>query len=504
MFKEKFAMLKSSFVVSAISTFSTLFAFAAQLILAKSFGASIEMDAYFAAIAIPLTLIRFLSLPLQFVFVPMYKDIEQKKGQKEASNFYSLFFWGFMAFFLAISALVFVFAKPLSNAVVAGAVGSTKDLTASLLRILAFYIFFAGLYYTTQVLHIVKKSFNAPYMANALSSLTIVLYTYFFIKDQGIYAAVYGLLLGAMAELFVNLAFMPEKITTKLTIDKKLVVRFLKLFLPFSVGVMVYKSTPVIERYFASFLSNGDISVLGYANKILESVVGFLATGLSLVLLPVTSELTAKNQQKDLSNIFSWGVRTIGLLVVPVIFYLAFFSKPFISAIFERGNFTPEATSKLGGVMVFYLGSLLALSLGNQLTNIFYANKKHMTVVWINVILMPIYVGLLWFLSGRYGIAGIAVSYSAITVLTIVLFTYFIRPLISIDFKDIALAYGKFVVAAAVMAVVLVLSNGFLTSFNSSLITLGGQAALGAVSYVAVLYFLKTKEVLTVLRNIKI
>lgn len=504
MFKEKFAMLKSSFVVSVISTFSTLFAFAAQLILAKSFGAAIEMDAYFAAIAIPLTLIRFLSLPLQFVFVPMYKEIEEKKGAKEAGNFYSLFFWGFAAFFLAIGVVVFFFSQPLSNAVVAGAVESTKILTSNLLKVLAFYIFFAGLYYTTQALHIVKKSFNAPYLANAASSLTIVLYTFFFIKSQGIYAAVYALLLGAMAEMTINLLFMPERIRTKLNVDRHLVLKFLKLFIPFSLGVMVYKSTPVIERYFASFLSSGDISVLGYANKILESVVGFLATGLSLVLLPVTSEMTAKNQHKDLSNIFSWGVRTIGLLVVPVIFYLAFFSKPFIAAIFERGNFTPEASLKLGGVMVFYLGSLLALSLGNQLTNIFYANKKHMTVVWINVILMPVYVGLLWFLSERYGIAGIASAYSIITLLTIALFSYYIRGLIRINWGDIFEAYGKFIVSSAVMAFVLVASNNFLTSFGSSLITLGGQAALGALSYFAVLYLLKTKEVLTVIRNIKI
>lgn len=504
MFKEKFAMLKSSFIVSIISTFSTLFAFIAQLILAKSFGASIEMDAYFAAIAIPLTFIRFLSVPLQFVFVPMYKEVEEKKGYKESLNFYSLFFWGFLFFFLITGVLVYIFNLPLSELIVAGATKNTKILTADLLKVLAFYIFFAGLYFTTQALHIVKKSFNTPYFANAISSLTIFLYTYFFISSQGIYAAVYGLLLGAVLEFLVNFIFLPQKIILRVHFDKQLIINFLRLFVPFSLGVVVYKSTPIIERYFASFLSKGDISVLGYANKIIESVVGFLATGLSLVLLPITSELSAKDENKGLSNIFSWGIRAVGFLVMPVLFYLGFFSKFFISAIFERGNFTPGTSNKLGGVMIYYIGAIFALSLGNQITNIFYSKKKHMKVVFINVILMSIYILLLWLLSKHYGIIGIASAYSIITITTIILFVINLLPLLSVNWKEILQAYFKFFISSLIMALVLILINPYLSALGHTLLIIITQGIIGFSSYLILLYILKAKELLTIIKNIKI
>ncbi len=504
MLKEKFAMLKSSFIVSLISTFSTLFAFAAQLILAKNFGASIEMDAYFAAIAIPLTFIRFLSLPLQFVFVPMYKDVEEKKGTKESTNFYRLFFWGFLVFFMVIGIVVFIFSNQLSQIIVPGAVRNTKILASNLLQILSIYIFFAGIYFTTQALHIVKKSFNVPYFANAVSSLTIVLYTYFFIGRQGIYAAVYGLLLGAILEFLINFVFLPIKVLSKFYFDKALAFKFLKLFLPFSLGVIVYKSTPIIERYFASFLSSGDISILGYANKILESIVGFLATGLSLVLLPVTSELSAKNENEGLSSIFSWGIRVVGFLVLPVLFYLGFFSKPFITAIFERGNFTQETSLKLGGVIVYYLGSLFALSMGNQITNIFYAKKKHMTVVWINVILMPIYILLLWIFSRNFGISGIASAYSIITLLTISLFIINLLPILKINWGEIISAYLKYFIASIIMIVTLLTVKASYFNISNSLIIIAFQGLTGGIIYVSVLYLLKTKELLSVIKNIKI
>lgn len=498
----KIGLLKSAFFISFFSTISTVLAFLVQLILAKKFGAQLQMDAYFTAIGIPATIMKFLGAPLNFAFTPAYKEVEATIDKKKALHFYASVFWIYCLFFLLLATITFIYAQPISRIIIAGASKTTINLTSNLLRVVAFYIFFLGLYFTTQTLHITKQSFFIPFLSNTISTLIIVTYTYLFLPIQGIYAAVYGLALGALAESIINILFLPENIFFLPKFDKKVFIKFLQLFLPLGIGSIIYKSTPVIDRYFASFLSHGDISVLGYGLKFLESIVGFLATGLSVVLLPISSQYTAEKDQEGLAGIFSWGVRATGFLVIPTICYLLFYSHTLIAALFQRGNFTAQATDKVATVLMVYSGALFALSLGGQFTNIFYAKKRHLQVVIINIILIPLYILSLSILSRLYGVYGIALAYTLNTLTTVIVFIFFIRKLITINWTQIGTSYGKFLLAAVGMAIALIIITPIQQVISIPLLFVLIQTTIAGITYVCILYALKTNELLMVINSI--
>lgn len=503
MFKDKIKLLRSSFFVSAFTTFSTIFAFLVQLILAKEFGADFQMDAYFAAVAIPMLLVKLLGTPLSTVFVPLYKNVKYKENKAKTDAFYSSLFIGFFVFYLIIAAFIFISAFFIARWLIPGASYTTIQLTASLLRIAAFYLFFLGLYFTTQTLHIAEDSFFFPYLGNAFSSFSLITYTFVMIPYQGIYAPVYGLLLGAIIEFVISYFSLPRKINWRFQFDKDIYRSFLKLFLPLGIGSLIYKSTPVIDKYFASFLLNGDISVISYGQRFLESLNGFLAMGFSVVMLSVSSRLAAKKETGNFNNTLSWSIRATGLLIIPVCFYLAFFGTDLIKALFQRGQFTPELSLRVGQILAIYSIALFGLGLSSQLTNIFYAKKKHLKLVLINLMMMAPYIILVKFFSERWGTNGIGFAYAIQTSSITLIYIFWSFRYLRHHFPEMIVSFTRFTISSLLMIATIWLVKNILPDNFNSLTLLLLETLVGFVTYTFWLYVFKAKEVLALIHGLQ-
>src|SRR5690606_10929182 len=162
--------LYSAFSISFFSIAATVIGFIIQLFLAKTFGASYEMDAYFAVITFPLILVTFIGTPLNSVFIPLFKDASHKNEQ-EAGIFFSTVFWLFTGLMIFFSALFWFFSYPIASGMLAGSHIDTIQLATVLLKPVSIYLFFFCMFYVVQALHIAKNRYSFPYISYFIGSV---------------------------------------------------------------------------------------------------------------------------------------------------------------------------------------------------------------------------------------------------------------------------------------------------------------------------------------------
>ena len=80
---------KSAVILMIITLISKVTGFLRDIILAKSFGASIITDAYITALNIPVVLFTGISASLGTTYIPMFFKIKTEKGQDEVNKFTS-------------------------------------------------------------------------------------------------------------------------------------------------------------------------------------------------------------------------------------------------------------------------------------------------------------------------------------------------------------------------------------------------------------------------------
>ena len=112
------------------------------------------------------------------------------------------------------------------------------------------------------------------------------------------------------------------------------------LFLPYAAGLSLNQLNPVISRMLGSFLEEGSISVLNYANRIVQLPLGLFVIAISQAVLP---RLSRAQNPVECATIIGEAVRFALFIVAPATLGLILISDEFVHLIFVRGAFGAQA-----------------------------------------------------------------------------------------------------------------------------------------------------------------
>lgn len=226
---------------------------------------------------------------------------------------------------------------------------------------------------------------------------------------MGVYSLVFGLLL---SQLFIFLVFVIpffKKYKFSITFDKEVISAINKV-VPLIFSSIFSKSNIIVDRFFASSLNPGSISVLQYGEKIIKIISGLVLKGLSLVTLRKFSLL--ENDPKQFLKLFYLLNKSIIFIIFPIAFSIFFFADDALNFIDYSENIEFEDISKLYLVIISLLGLLIGGSLSTTITNAFYAKGLTMLISKFNVILQIIGILLKIFLFYKIGFWGLPIALS--------------------------------------------------------------------------------------------
>jgi putative peptidoglycan lipid II flippase len=385
---EKAQIVRRTGTVGGLTFVSRIFGLVRDVIIAYVFGAHMAADAFFVAFRIPNLLRRFFAEgALTISFVPVFSDY-LRRDPKEAKKVVELCF-SLLAVILLVVVVVGIIAAPWIVKAIAYGFAEAPDkyaLTVSMTRMMFPYIFFVSLAALGMGVLNSLKHFAAPAAAPILFNLGLIVGALFLtgILEPPVNGLAIGVLLGGLMQLAIHLPFMKSlHVMPRWNWQPRhpAIKRILPLMLASAYGAAVYQINVLVITFLASFLEEGSVSWLWYADRVMEFPLGIFGISMATVLLPTLSDHASTGAREKMREALDYGLRMTFFLTIPAMAGLIVLSQPIVRILFERGHFLAYATEQTGEALIFFALGLPAIAAVRIMTNAFFAIKDSKTPV---------------------------------------------------------------------------------------------------------------------------
>lgn len=411
-------LVKAMATVAGMTGLSRIAGFTRDILTAALLGAGPVADAFFIALKLP-NLFRRITAEGAFSvsFVPLYTKTLENEGEESAQNFAGN---AFMVMLTLLSGFVLICLALMPYVLYLIAPGFSDDpqrydMAVEFSRITFPYLLFMSL---TALLGGVLNAHNrfapfafVPTLFN-LSLITALLLSSYF--PTGGHAMSWGLL----AAGFLQLAFLwgcMRRAGLKIKLarpdfkDAK-IKRVFRLMGPGLIGAGVVQINLFADIMIASFLQEGSISYLYYADRLNQLPLGVVGIAVGTALLPMLSRAMTRDEPGEAIDLFNRALEYCLLLALPAAIALAVMPQTLITVLFERGAFTSADSTATATVLMFYAIGLPAYIATKVFSTAHWARHDTKTPVKISILGVVLNIIIALSLIKWLGVAGIALA----------------------------------------------------------------------------------------------
>lgn len=425
----KSSILKKTSQVSGLTLISRIFGVAREVLMIRYLGAGTMAEAFITAFKLPNALRKvFAEGALSVAFIPTLVKLVREKGKEEASSLMMLAFLLFEGIVLLLCTLIMWQAPLVVSCLVPGWTAEKMAYVVPLLRILMPFIFFlSSSALLTGALQSVNHFFVPAFSPILLNSIFIggimvcmhfslpVTYLCYFI----IFAAFITFLGHVVA--YLQLQFSFARISKESWTQ---IWSVLLKFFPCMLTVSFFELMLLISTSFASYLPEGSIALIYYANRFMGIPLGVFATAFSTILLPHFSRV-ATYAPKRLSFYFLETTKFICWITIPASALMIFFAdKIFLTF---SSKFTPDQATLGAHILIAYVMGLFVFSLNKILPNIYYAHHVTWIPAAVSLFAGAVNIGLDLALMHFFQAVGLALSYTIAATLQVCILVYLLK-----------------------------------------------------------------------------
>lgn len=388
----KFSRLsKVSLLLASFFFLDKVLAFVRQVLIARQFGLSPELDAFNVANNVPDLLFALISGgALAIAFIPVLSEVLTRSGQKPAWLLFSRV--ANLAFLVTVglALIVAVFAAPMVKAefgIAPGFSSEQQHLVINLMRLnlIATIIFsisglvMAGLQANQHFLlpamaplfynigQIFGVTILSPGQGYSIAGITLPAF------GLGVQGLVYGVILGAVLHLCIQLPGLAKyhfRWSASLNLRNAEVVKVLRLMGPRLLTMFFIQLIFLIRDNLASRLAAGAVTSLTYGWMIQQVPETLIGTAIGTALLPTLSEHFTREDRRAFSETIEKAFKVLLAFTLPVAAAFSFGLKPLLGLAFDFGE---SGTSLLNWVTAAFMLGLFGHSLKEVSARAFYA-----------------------------------------------------------------------------------------------------------------------------------
>jgi putative peptidoglycan lipid II flippase len=481
-----------------------------EIVAASRFGVTGPMSAFTIAYQVPNVLrALFAEGPLQAGFVPVFTELLERGERREAFRVASAVFWLICLVMGALTA-VFVLVAPVVMPLVAPGFHNDpylRHLTTHLAQLLFLTVPLLGLSGLIVGMLYSFDHFGAPAIAplawNVVVIACLIALPPLFSADHRIYAYAIGVLGGTVVQLLLPIPWLRGRgggFTFSLDWRNVHVRRVLKLMLPVTIALGIVSLNLLVDSFFGTFVSDQAPAAIERGFRLAQVPQGLFSVAIATILFPTLARHAVRGERDQLRARMANGVRQICLLLIPAAGLMIVLAVPATRLVYQRGEFTPEATHLVSQAILFWALTLPFEGMSLLYSRTFFSLQR----TWITTPLAVANLGLnalvALVLHGPFGISGVVLGTVAGTALMTLLQMWILRRALGgIEGRATLNAVARMLVAAAALAGVsygvwYALDSALGRSLAAQITSLASGIVAGLAVYVAAVFVLHVPE----------
>jgi putative peptidoglycan lipid II flippase len=469
-----------------------------QIVLSGIFGAGMELDAFYAALRVPETLFTLVAGgALGSAFIPVFsRFLNEDKfnaAWQLASSVMSLVV---LAATLA-AGIGFLLAVPIVDTLlVPSASAESRALTVELMRIMLVTVVLFGVSGLMMGILNAHQRFTAPAFAPTMYNVGIIGGAALLTPLWGVHGLAWGAVIGAGLHLGVQIPTLRRLPNIHLRPNPSLkpegVVNVLSLMGPRLLGLMVVQVNFWVNAALTSGMDEGSLTSLTIAFTLMFTVLGVLGQSLGTAIFPTLTAHFARQDWEGFRGTLRSALDNVIFLSLPAGLGMAVLGGPMIAVLFQRGEWSADATTATAWALIFYGIGLTGHAALEILARSFYALHDTWTPVVVggsamllNIILSVVFMAVFSAFGAsdfpRGPFAGLALANTLATALESTILWFLLqRRVPDLSAKAIVFTLSRTSLAALGMAAVVL---AWLALDLPLLIEFAGGIILGVFSF---------------------
>jgi putative peptidoglycan lipid II flippase len=476
-------LANASLILTIAALASRLLGWIRLLVIGSQFGASRDLDAYFAAFRIPDAIFQLVVAgALSAALIPVFSSYRARDNEREAWRLASSVINLVLIALAAFSVVMAILAPWVVPVIAPGFDQATTDLTVKLSRLMLLSPIFIGMGAVVTGLLNSYGRFTVPAIAPLVYNLAIIAAAVVLAPILGVEGLAIGVVAGSILHLAIQLPQLRKvghHYDLTIGFGHPGVRKVAWLMGPRLLGLAAGQVNFIASTILASNLGVGSVTAYNYAFQLSQIPVGVLGVSVAVALFPTFSRDAALGRISEIRRQLSTSLRILIFLAAPLTAIMIVLARPIAAVFFQYGLFSDAAADRTAGALVFFSIGLTGHIVVHVLTRAFYAMQDtRIPVLWA-IVAVAINVPLMAILSGSMGIEGLALALSISASIEVIALAWSLRRRIeSIDEGTILRSALRSALAAVVAGVVMLVALAATQAWFASLLANGAGRIL--------------------------
>jgi putative peptidoglycan lipid II flippase len=514
---------RNTAIFSLATGLSRVLGLAREIVAASFFGTKGPASAFTLAFQIPnLVSNLFANAALSAAFVPVFTDLLAQGRKREAFRLASTLFWIMLivlgavtAFFvLAAGVIMPLFTGPTFN-------GALDALTAGLSQILFPVVLLLGLNGLLVGVLQSYEHFTIPAISPAVWNvviivLLVVLHPHFhggYEGGQQLYAYAIAILVATFVQLlmaFGALGRIDFRLQFSIDWHDPRIRQVFTLMLPVTIGLGIVNLDQLINSVFGTLVSDEAPRAIDNAFRIYMLPQGLFSVAVATVLFPTLSRMASRREVGSMRRAIGVGMRQINLLLIPASVFIIVLTTPIVRLVFERGAFNARSTHLVSIALFWFAFSLPFGGLNLLLTRVFFAVQRPWIPTKLAALNVVVDIVVSIGLYKPFGIAGLIIGTVAANAVMTALQIHRLRIGFNgrLEGAQTTMITARIALASALLGVVSwvvwrALDSLLGASLPAQIVSVGGAATAGVLTYMRAVFAMRVPEAHQVQRLIR-
>jgi putative peptidoglycan lipid II flippase len=387
----------AAFVMIVAVVLSRFLGLIRDRLLAGTFGASIDLDVYYAAFRLPDLIYSIIFAGGIIVsFLPIFSEYQNKK-KEDSWKISNTILNSFAILYFVFFAVFFFISPDFITALVGKFSPEYQHKAVILTRLIFVAVFFFGL---SSIFSTILNYFNrfvAYSLAPVFYNLGIILGTIFLSPHFGILGPGIGVVAGAFLHFAIQVPPAIKcgyKYQPVLNLRHPGIANFFKLVIPRIIASSSSQIDLLAATFFASIIGVGAISVFNLSYNLSYLPIGILGVSFATAIFPLLSKLWVAQEKQEFYARFRQTFLEVLYVAFPVGILIFILRNQIVGIVYRTGKFDESAVAITAAALGLYFISTFTQCLVPILLRAFFSVKDTITPTLIAIVYMVLDVSL--------------------------------------------------------------------------------------------------------------